>query len=72
MPNDQYQVIAQMPRTKYDPVTRTNVEGFDVTYRDFKTNTRDVIFVSNEQHSPEQVNALIMAKLARIRGVAEL
>lgn len=72
MPNDQYQVLAQIPRTKYDQVTRSNVEGFDITYRDYKTNTTAVIFVPADSHDAPQVNAIIMAQLQRIRAVDDL
>lgn len=72
MANDQYQVLNQLPRTKYDPISRQNVEGWDVTYKDLKTNTLDIFFIPADQHGPDQVNAIIMAKLQRIRAVADL
>lgn len=72
MANDQYQVLAQIPRTKYDEVTRSNVEGFDITFKDFKTGTTAVIFVPSSQHDAAQVNALIMAMIQRIRAVGDL
>lgn len=72
MPNDQFRVLLQVPRTKYDPISRENLEGFDITWQDIKTGTKDIMFVPNEQHNDQQVQALILAKLERIRAIANL
>lgn len=72
MPNTEFTVLAQLPRVKYDPITRENIEGFDIRYQDAVTATIDTVFVPDAYHNAEQVTAIIMAKLQRIRAVGAL
>jgi hypothetical protein len=69
---ENYQVISQRPETWASHDGGGVVEGMRVTFRDLESGVSDFVQVPNSVYGPDQVNALILARLQRIRGVHSL